>query len=282
MKLRARTRRAATAGVFLLPLSIAGAGQIPSDCNQDTVVDLADPVCLLFALFVEESSLPCGSGAPDDPGNVAVFDANRDSTVNISDVVHVLNFLFLEGPPPARAGACVTVVECPDTCTLDEDDDGVPDDEDNCVSVDNADQFDVDTDGVGDACDNCPETPNPEQEDSDGDGVGDACETVSSATYADVQPMFVAKCNGCHSGNSPGACSGGTCFTSFYADTQKPSRRCEPALQYECILERIEDGSMPLGGGCTGDPGMDEGQDQCLTGDELELLQSWVAAGAPE
>ena len=43
------------------------------------------------------------------------------------------------------------------------DDDGVPDDTDNCPSVANSDQQDTDADGAGDVCD-----------DSDGDGVADS------------------------------------------------------------------------------------------------------------
>lgn len=70
------------------------------------------------------------------------------------------------------------------------DEDGVPDDDDNCPSAANSDQADVSGDGIGDACqpsdadrdgwpnllDNCPTDPNPDQADTDGDGTGDACE----------------------------------------------------------------------------------------------------------
>ena len=59
---------------------------------------------------------------------------------------------------------------------VDSDNDGVPDDQDNCVDTPNRGQEDGDGDGVGDACDNCVDVPNPGQEDSDGDGVGDACD----------------------------------------------------------------------------------------------------------
>jgi hypothetical protein len=72
---------------------------------------------------------------------------------------------------------------------LDTDGDGVPDDTDNCPSVQNGDQADFDSDGFGDACDfdndndgvddpfdNCPLTANPGQEDTDGDGTGDVCD----------------------------------------------------------------------------------------------------------
>jgi C1A family cysteine protease len=76
----------------------------------------------------------------------------------------------------------------------DRDNDGIPNNEDNCPDTYNPDQKDSDGDGVGDACegddddddrdndgipnneDNCPDVYNPDQRDSDGDGVGDACE----------------------------------------------------------------------------------------------------------
>jgi LPXTG-motif cell wall-anchored protein len=63
---------------------------------------------------------------------------------------------------------------------VDTDNDGVPDDEDNCPNTPNPDQEDADGDGVGDACDNCPDAANPGQEDADGDGVGDACDNCSN------------------------------------------------------------------------------------------------------
>ncbi|MGD8451476.1 MAG: thrombospondin type 3 repeat-containing protein [Phycisphaerae bacterium] len=57
----------------------------------------------------------------------------------------------------------------------DPDEDGAPEDCDNCPGLHN-DQEDDDGDGVGNPCDNCPDDPNPGQQDTDGDGLGDACD----------------------------------------------------------------------------------------------------------
>ena len=64
----------------------------------------------------------------------------------------------------------------------DDDNDGVPNDDDNCGitpiagPVFNPDQENSDTDMWGDACDNCPLIDNDDQLDTDGDGLGDACD----------------------------------------------------------------------------------------------------------
>ncbi len=56
------------------------------------------------------------------------------------------------------------------------DDDGIPEETDNCPCLHNPDQTDTDSDGRGNACDNCPFVANAGQEDGDGDGFGDACD----------------------------------------------------------------------------------------------------------
>ena len=87
-------------------------------------------------------------------------------------------------------GDLVVIPDDPDT-----DDDGIPDEEDNCPETPNPDQADADGDGFGDVCDICPfdadndadedgvcgdvdncDIPNPDQADADGDGFGDVCD----------------------------------------------------------------------------------------------------------
>lgn len=64
-----------------------------------------------------------------------------------------------------------------DACDPDIDNDGIPNERDNCPKIANANQLDSDGDGVGDICDNCKDIPNPGQQDSDNDLVGDACDS---------------------------------------------------------------------------------------------------------
>jgi len=62
------------------------------------------------------------------------------------------------------------------------DGDGVPDAEDNCMLVDNPEQYDGDRDGAGDRCDNCLDTFNPDQADQDLDGYGDVCDNCPAVS----------------------------------------------------------------------------------------------------
>jgi hypothetical protein len=54
-------------------------------------------------------------------------------------------------PPTATATTTVTVPATP-TDQKDQDNDGIPDDKDNCPQDANADQKDTDGDGIGDVC----------------------------------------------------------------------------------------------------------------------------------
>lgn len=93
-----------------------GGWQRPGDVNQDTELDLADGVALLWHLFVGESPLPCGEGRSSDAGNQALADLNLDGKVDVSDVVHMLRYLFLGESPPAQGTDCIRIPTCPQSC----------------------------------------------------------------------------------------------------------------------------------------------------------------------
>jgi hypothetical protein len=44
-------------------------------------------------------------------------------------------------------------------------------------------------------------------------------------------------------------------------------------------LIRIQAGSMPQGGGCTGDPAQDAAKPGCLTADEQAKIKAWIDGG---
>jgi hypothetical protein len=95
-------------------------------------------------------------------------------------------------------------------CSLDSDNDGVLNSEDNCPSVANPDQKDGDyidcpdgtthdpsdpcPDGHGDACDNCMAVFNPHQTNSDGDQFGDLCTPASIKCLAFCDSTFRSEC----------------------------------------------------------------------------------------
>lgn len=65
------------------------------------------------------------------------------------------------------------------------DNDGIPNDVDNCPLIANAAQTDSDADNVGDPCDNCVDVYNPLQSDADLDNLGDACDLCPGDTIND-------------------------------------------------------------------------------------------------
>lgn len=84
----------------------------------------------------------------------------------------------------------------------DKDSDGVPNVNDNCVSISNTDQLDIDQNGRGDVCDdfdrdgiinsvdNCKDVSNYDQMDTDGDKIGNACDADESR-FTEKYPWIV-------------------------------------------------------------------------------------------
>ena len=96
------------------------------------------------------------------------------------------------------------------------------------------------------------------------DGGGVCVDTEEPPTYwDDVQPLFAQYCGSCHTGGGSGGHDLGTNFDDGSAD----SYYCPGKTKAECTIERINDGSMPIGG--------------TVSDDDKATIQAWVDAGTP-
>jgi hypothetical protein len=94
-------------------------------------------------------------------------------------------------------------------------------------------------------------------------------------TYSgQAQPIFQKYCMPCHTVDG----ADGVNFASNYADTQVASNLCPGLDVGACTLVLIQEGVMPAGGGCTGNP-MDAGNSACLTAADQATIQAWIMDG---
>ena len=119
-----------------------------------------------------------------------------------------------------------------------------------------------------------------EETDTPTPGAENDCAAASSVTFADVQPIYAQKCGPCHTvlplgGHQMGAASSSTGYTS----SQQASYSLPGGTKGAASLLRIQNGSMPQGGGCTGEPALDSALPNCLTQAEQDLIQSWLDGG---
>jgi len=85
--------------------------------------------------------------------------------------------------------------------------DGVGDVCDNCPDQYNPDQKDTDKDGLGDECDNCPGVANPDQKDIDGDKVGDVCDNCPAVSnYSQANHDTDSKGDACDTDDDNDSC----------------------------------------------------------------------------
>lgn len=76
--------------------ALIGEDFVRGDCNQDGVINIADPVRSLNVLFLSGVQTDCEDAC----------DANDDGNYNIGDPVYVLTALFAGGPLPAAPVSC--------------------------------------------------------------------------------------------------------------------------------------------------------------------------------
>ncbi|WP_169791592.1 MopE-related protein [Sandaracinus amylolyticus] len=111
-----------------------------------------------------------------------------------------------------------------------------------------------------------------------GDGVDDDCDGTPddgcAVRYATIQGMLESLCGPCHTTGSASALN-----VRDYASTQIAAGSCAGMTQGACMLVRIQNGTMPRGGVCTGDPTLDVGRPACLDADDHAALQAWITGG---
>jgi hypothetical protein len=101
----------------------------------------------------------------------------------------------------------------------------------------------------------------------------------TTVTYAQVQPIFMAKCTPCHSAGGIGAGSHTLADSNADAKLTAADAVCMGTTKGACSLIRVKDGSMPLAKGCSGNPAQDASNAACLTQQEQDLLAAWINGG---
>jgi hypothetical protein len=169
------------------------------DLDSDFVVDSQDN-CQKLANPAQEDLDDDGIGDPCDPDKDGDLVPEKPSASNITGD----NCPDVYNPDQTDANFNQIGAACDPEEDGDIDDDGVPDENDNCPLDHNpklvrfggsaGEQPDSDGDGEGDACDpdldadgisndfpdNCINVPNADQADADGDDLGDACDVCAS------------------------------------------------------------------------------------------------------
>ena len=142
--------------------------------------------------------------------------------------------------------------------SVDDDEDGIVNSEDNCPNDYNPEQEDTDADGIGNACDNCPDVSNTHQTDADGDDVGDACDSCTDTDDDGYgNPGFPA--NTCAEDNCPAV------YNPDQVDAETGDVDCQGGLDVLDVLAVVNHilGISPLigsplqRGDCNGDGGVD-------------------------
>ncbi|MBI5159227.1 right-handed parallel beta-helix repeat-containing protein [Candidatus Micrarchaeota archaeon] len=166
-------------------------GSCFADADNDGVADNVDNCDAVANPNQQDSDVDGLGNACDNcqfAQNPGQEDANANGVGNACDVACV------------NDAACGPGKKCVNSlCVGDIDNDGVFDNEDNCITSANPTQADADADFVGDACDNCKFSKNPGQIDSDADGLGDVCD-VEGACNDNADCPALQEC-------SAGACA---------------------------------------------------------------------------
>jgi hypothetical protein len=94
-----------------------GGRQRVGDGNQDGRIDISDAYSIVRHLFLgAPGPLPCDGDEIDSGGNLVLFDIDGNGSVNITDVISLLDYLYQNGPPPEAGTDCVRLEGCTNLC----------------------------------------------------------------------------------------------------------------------------------------------------------------------
>ena len=83
---------------------------LPGDTSGDGRLDFLDALVLANVVTaLGPNTLPCTD-------TTALLDGNGDGAVDLPDVVHLLSYLFLEGPAHVLGRECVPLEGCVEVC----------------------------------------------------------------------------------------------------------------------------------------------------------------------
>lgn len=107
-----------------------------------------------------------------------------------------------------------------------------------------------------------------------------ASSASAQTTFTDAHPAFTFNCSPCHSSLGSGGFNiAAPNINTAYSQSQLISYYVPGQTKGFSSLVRIQDGSMPQGAGCTGNPALDIGNSACLTAAEQAVVQAWINDG---
>jgi len=113
-------------------------------------------------------------------------------------------------------------------------------------------------------------------------GVNQSCPVPPPTFTADIRPLALAKCTGCHTGGGASAGFSADVYTSWLANsTQVPSmKRVNPGSTATSYVWHKLSGTQ----GTVGGSGlrMPRSGPPYLSAQEMQLVESWILAGAPQ
>ncbi|MEY4783391.1 MAG: hypothetical protein RIR41_1326, partial [Pseudomonadota bacterium] len=103
---------------------------------------------------------------------------------------------------------------------------------------------------------------------------------VAQTPFNDVHPVYLANCSTCHAVSGFGGFNiAASNIATAYQQSQLASYYSPGQTKGFATLVRIQNGTMPQGAGCSGNPTQDTGLASCVTAGEQAAIAAWLADG---